>query len=348
MSGGAASRLRIKERGVIKMRHGNNMDEWREVLMDISEVARISLKNLVAQNCPPLPSCYEREFVSVAAMLDKQAILKAARKDQNLLANRLQEVISLTRNSVKDAREILCGFEKGARRYLVDIDKKMEDIRLTAGDRNKEHVEALNESIDSIKSANQDLLSRLVNALAGMEKQEKTLKRLKKQVNEDPLTTVLNRRSWDRDLEEMVRRSLSQGEEGRTFSIALADLDYFKKVNDTYGHPVGDAVLKQFSSLLKDHFLSSGTVYRYGGEEFSVLLPGFDRKDAYDSLEIFRQRLTRTCFTADNGRMKLKITASFGVCEWKKDLTAVDMVHRVDKALYAAKQSGRNCVKIIE
>ncbi len=331
-----------------KFKDGNNMDAWREVLMDISEVARISLKNLVAQNCPPLPSCYEREFVSVAARLDKQAIIKAARKDQNLLANRLQEVINLTRNSVKDAKEILSGFEKGARQYLVDIDQKMEDIRLRVDDSNKEHLEALNESIGSIKSANQDLLSKLVKALAGMEKQERVLKRLKKQVNEDPLTTVLNRRSWDKDLEEMVSRSLSQAGKDHTFSIALADLDYFKKVNDTYGHPVGDAVLKQFSGLLKDHFLSSGTVYRYGGEEFSLLLPGFGKKEAYDLLEIFRQRLVRTCFTADRGRMKLKITASFGVCEWKRELSANDMVRRVDKALYAAKQSGRNCVKIIE
>jgi len=127
-------------------------------------------------------------------------------------------------------------------------------------------------------------------------------------------------------------------------ALVIADLDDFKNVNDSYGHPVGDAVLKQFAALLADHFASSGSVYRYGGEEFGIILPGFSGQEAAERLEVFRKRLKRAVFVAMNGEVKIRISASYGVAQWTGQENMKDVVSRADQMLYKAKKAGKDCI----
>ena len=322
--------------------------DWKEMLRDISEVARIALKNMVSQSSPPLPNCYEREFMDVARRLHKHAVLQAARKDQELIEKRLAEAVNSTGGAISDSRQMLMDFERDARACLDEMEQNLMNMNQFLGQHNSDQADALRNSMQAMNVMSAQLLSRLDATLTGLEEQARTMQELKRQVHEDPLTLVLNRRKWDNDLADMMLSAMNDLDNRKAFSVALADLDHFKKVNDTYGHPVGDAVLKQFGGLLKQHFESLGTVYRYGGEEFGVVLPDMTDREAEKYVESFRQRLVRSCFIANSGKIRLRITASFGLSAWKPSATVDELVNSADKALYEAKKSGRNRVVVAD
>jgi diguanylate cyclase (GGDEF)-like protein len=120
----------------------------------------------------------------------------------------------------------------------------------------------------------------------------------------DPLTGLLNRRS----LEERATPQLASHEQS---AVVIVDIDHFKRLNDTYGHAVGDRALTVFARLLDDHFEGQGLVARYGGEEFLVVLPGVDAADAADRTEVLREQVANRCLAAGVPA----VTASFGVAD---------------------------------
>lgn len=163
---------------------------------------------------------------------------------------------------------------------------------------------------------------------------EQELERL---ASTDDQTGLLNRMSFDRRLDkEMARRDRY----ARPLSLIMLDIDYFKSINDTHGHHVGDDVLVEFSQLLSNNLRDMDNVARWGGEEFMVLVPETTRDQAVQLAKKLRRLISDTSFTTVE-----TITASFGVVEIG-DETATDTVKRVDKALYEAKRSGRNRVVI--
>jgi diguanylate cyclase (GGDEF)-like protein len=126
-------------------------------------------------------------------------------------------------------------------------------------------------------------------------------------------------------------------------SIAILDLDHFKRVNDTYGHPVGDLVLKVFAQTLRDQLRGSDIAGRWGGEEFVVLLPDTPVDAAVGVLERVRLAIAEKTFPApaDN----LRVTMSAGVVLFNGSITDPEaIVGMADTALYTAKESGRNCI----
>jgi len=162
----------------------------------------------------------------------------------------------------------------------------------------------------------------------------------------DPLTHLSNRRSILADLNQEHERS---GRYGPSFSVLLVDLDHFKHVNDTWGHPVGDLVLVAAAKALKESVRKIDYVGRYGGEEFLVILPGTDSEGAFQLAERCRKQLEMIAI--DIGKSEsVKITGSMGLyCnEHGRSISAEQMLHYADEALYKAKDSGRNCVIVSE
>jgi diguanylate cyclase (GGDEF)-like protein len=158
----------------------------------------------------------------------------------------------------------------------------------------------------------------------------------------DPLTGAQTRQVMQRDLKrEIVRARRS----GTPACIALADIDRFKSINDTYGHGVGDQVLSMVSTALIDNLRPYDSVYRYGGEEFLICLPETGPEEARRVLDRVRGRIGQEVFTADDGR-EVTVTVSFGVTLLNPRRAIPELVERADKALYAAKQSGRNRVEV--
>ncbi len=154
----------------------------------------------------------------------------------------------------------------------------------------------------------------------------------------DPLTQLANRAEFDRALAQFVTHHL---EKQTPCSLIICDLDYFKKINDTYGHQAGDEALVGFAALLRRFHRGGDLVARYGGEEFVMLCADCDNATATDRAEEIRRELEQTSQSMLGGR---NITASFGVTEVQDGDTPETMLRRADRALLQAKDLGRNTV----
>ena len=155
----------------------------------------------------------------------------------------------------------------------------------------------------------------------------------------DPLTNALNRRAFYEQASKILERSKR---ERHLISIALLDLDYFKKVNDTYGHSLGDECLSRFSKKCIEMVRASDLFARYGGEEFIMLLPDTNLEEAKEILERIRAVWAKEKFTSNN--IDFFTTVSIGVTEVDLEQKLSVSEHKADLALYKSKQAGRNCV----
>lgn len=167
------------------------------------------------------------------------------------------------------------------------------------------------------------------------------LDELVKAAQEDPLTGLYNRRFMS---ESIMNELLRTQRYNRSFSIIMADIDYFKKVNDTYGHDCGDNALILISKLLSKSLRDSDIISRLGGEEFLILLPETDLEKSLDIAE--KLRSTIESFDLNCGNKIIKLTMSFGVKECLNDEIDISRILKsVDLALYEAKSQGRNRVE---
>jgi diguanylate cyclase (GGDEF)-like protein len=154
----------------------------------------------------------------------------------------------------------------------------------------------------------------------------------------DKLTGLLNRGGIDKRLEEEINRGRRYN---NSFSIAMMDIDHFKKVNDTYGHQTGDIVLKNVSGSIATNIRDSDYAGRYGGEEFLIVMPYTDKVHAYTATERIRKSLAATEIKSTD----IKITISGGIASYPEDGDNFrEIVSSADSALYSAKNNGRNCV----
>ncbi len=159
----------------------------------------------------------------------------------------------------------------------------------------------------------------------------------------DALTGLYNRRHLDANLEREFLRSKRYH---NNLSIAVIDIDFFKKVNDTYGHLCGDYVLKEVAYMILDTLRKTDMVFRYGGEEFVALLTETPLEKALIPLERLRKRIEKYPFEYNDN--KFQVTISIGVNSTESGVeTAGEFLDGADKALYLAKNNGRNNVKTI-
>jgi diguanylate cyclase (GGDEF)-like protein len=166
---------------------------------------------------------------------------------------------------------------------------------------------------------------------------------LQRQVTLDPVLNIGNRRYFDARLTEEYKRS---SRAGRPLSLILFDLDHFKSLNDTYGHPLGDEALKASTRTIAQCLRSSDVFSRYGGEEFAVLCPETEFAGAMRLAERMRHCLERLEIY-QRGRV-VRLTASFGVAtvDQPQDLRSTDdLIEAADQSLFEAKRAGRNCVR---
>jgi len=172
---------------------------------------------------------------------------------------------------------------------------------------------------------------------------EKKLRQGKKQLEllatTDSLTGLLNRRSF---IERIERETIRQRRSGKTFSVVMSDIDNFKNINDSYGHPFGDSVLIKFADTFRVNIRDQDSVSRWGGEEFILLLSETDLKGALVLSEKIRKKLE----SLDNwfeGK-RVTVTATFGISECQSQDNYLESIKKADQALYEGKKAGRNCI----
>ena len=163
---------------------------------------------------------------------------------------------------------------------------------------------------------------------------------VKRQALLDALTNMPNRRQC----ESALATELSQAKRfGASLAFVLADLDEFKSVNDRYGHPVGDRVLREFADILRESVREADVAARWGGEEFALVLPSTDSMGAAVLVERIRSALEHRTIVVDGHT--ISITASFGVAVFPQEPTSVRLIATADEALYLAKRRGKNRVE---
>ena len=160
----------------------------------------------------------------------------------------------------------------------------------------------------------------------------------------DGLTGLYNRRQFEIGLEQEYNRTKRHPSD---FSLAILDIDFFKKVNDTYGHQYGDYVLKTVASLMKQAFRKTDLLYSYGGEELIMIMPETNIEGAIIPVQRLRRMIEEYDF--DYNGVKAKVTASIGLTmNYQEFNSPADILKSADEALYKAKESGRNRVVLHE
>jgi len=161
----------------------------------------------------------------------------------------------------------------------------------------------------------------------------------KRHASVDGLTGLFNRRRLD----EVLPRYLSRADyEKSPMSVVMTDVDHFKKFNDTYGHQAGDLVLFEVAKVLRERCRPSDFVARYGGEEFTVILPGANAEEALVVAERLRVAVEGLCIKQESGSLLPTVTISLGIAEAGFREAVPSVLDRADRALYQAKESGRN------
>ncbi len=169
------------------------------------------------------------------------------------------------------------------------------------------------------------------------------LDELKEMAMKDGLTGLYNHALL---IELFEKEFIKQRRDASCLAFAMLDIDYFKKVNDTYGHMVGDVILKELAAILMESVRRSDIVGRYGGEEFGIVIPEATSDDVFQLCERIRKSTENYSFQAD-GKV-IKITVSIGIYfkGFNDEISHTDMIKKADEALYKAKRDGRNRVEI--
>jgi len=198
-------------------------------------------------------------------------------------------------------------------------------------------VDEAAEQVAEQKATNEKRIRNLSEMVRGLHEE---LDQVKVEAQEDALTGLFNRKSFDDRLEGELRKARLAPYQ---FSLVMIDLDHFKEVNDTYGHVIGDRVLQGCGKALQEVVLRrSDFCARYGGEEMAVILADCPGAGAVKVAENLRESIEGVLVKA--GKKEIKVTASFGIAEGCDADLADDVIERADSALYAAKRTGRNKV----
>lgn len=194
-------------------------------------------------------------------------------------------------------------------------------------------------AVDYIKKPidEDEVVARVESAL----RQKQNKEDLREKASRDSLTGLYNHALL---LELLDKEIGKQERNNESLSFVMIDIDYFKKINDTYGHTIGDDVIREIASILKEEIRSTDIPGRYGGEEFGIVLTGINREDTYLLSEHIRKTIEKYEFSSHANRIKATISLGFYCKSADDNISCKDMVKCADVALYKAKQNGRNRV----
>jgi len=203
-------------------------------------------------------------------------------------------------------------------------------------------IQTLARKTQDISDSTQRFQTRIDDAQSEIESLKAELEKTRQDARVDPLTGLFNRRVFETELGTL----LYSGNAGAV-TLVMVDVDHFKKFNDTYGHLMGDKVLQYVGKLLRDFCPEPMLAVRYGGEEFAVIMPAMTASKSAELANALREKIQAIRIKQKkSGEVISSITASFGVAESRQEDSINTLIERADKALYSAKEGGRNQVQI--
>ena len=328
------TRQNFINKDIVDYVYKGNMDDINYIFQMINRLSKNrQYKVLVVEDSLPFRNMIKKiltslQFKVLAAAHGEEAMSYFAdNPDINL-------IITDYRMPVKDGLEVLKEVRK-------EIDKNSLGVIVMTSPSEKTDASIFlkNGASDFIAKpfSKEELICRVNNTIEAME----NINKIANFANRDFLTGVYNRRFFYSDVEEYVQIAEETNE---PYAFAMIDVDYFKKINDTYGHDGGDKILKSIAKILNDNTKGSDIVARFGGEEFCVVLKKINKEEAVKFFVNLRAKVAENKVTIK--KEKVKVTISIGVSFGNGHCEIDDMLEACDSALYTAKENGRNRVEI--
>lgn len=303
---------------------------WFNYVTGENREAKSRLRALMQGGAPV--SAYDLEQIHgeyLAGDAVRQSAIEHANKR---LERELADVLAAVQGHI-DTSETYCG----------SLSRKTQSLNAQPS------AETLRSLIETLLSENAAMRAKTVTLAKSLEQSKSQVNSLHAALIEsricaetDPLTGIANRRGFQERLRDEIGRSKING---RRFCLVLADIDHFKRVNDTFGHIIGDEVLRYFARILQRQAVSDGCVARYGGEEFALILPGTGHAAAKQCAELLREQFNAVRLVVSESKEQIgEVSASFGVAEHLAGEPLESLVQRADERLYKAKAAGRNRV----
>ncbi len=310
--------LDLKELDPQKFRH--QLDQLNSLIGSDENIRKIELG-------------FERDRDSISQYIELQKRCVAEREKE------LKDIIELLVKAMTNLNTENREFYQRVHAQSEKIEKisNLDDIKRIKRALRYE-VEQIREIVDL--KADQD--KRSIDILAQQVEQLRTeLEKARAKSMTDPLTGVYNRQALDQYLDERISRASTAD---RNFALLMLDIDDFKKINDNYGHLIGDRALMAFAGKCRQAIRSDDFLARYGGEEFVIILEGATFRNAMKKAKQICETVAAAKYTTDREQKGeyLSITTSIGVTVFRKNDTPQTLLERADKALYTAKQKGKN------
>jgi diguanylate cyclase len=279
-----------------------------------------------------------RERLSVAQTYSIYSRYLVEPAEQALMSARtnLLELVEQVKHAVHEVNLDTAGFDT----HLADFHRQLSTattIQDLGG-----HVTSMQVETRRVSDGFEKLTTQLEHSRDEVKGLTEELNRIREDATTDSLSGLLNRRGFDRELKRLTPGKASS--EG-ALALIMLDIDEFKKVNDTYGHPLGDRVIAAVGQSIRECVGQAGVAARYGGEEFAVLVPSQAIELAERLAQSIRQRVEQGTIRRRHGEDPIGgVTVSAGVAVWNPKDDTGSLLERADRALYASKRAGRNRV----
>lgn len=231
-----------------------------------------------------------------------------------------------------------------ALKYYEEFHTVKEAVFNDVADRRMKNLQVMHQ-LESARKETEIAHLRTLALQKEVDERKRAQEQLEHLANTDSLTGLTNRRSFFILAEGCFQQARLQGQ---PMALIMADIDHFKKVNDTYGHMTGDQVLVRLSDLVRASFRREDITSRFGGEEFVILLPNTDAAHARKVADRLRKQVMAAGLNTDQGSISITISLGVAMITDEPDLNLEDLLVRADRALYKAKQAGRNRVRIYQ
>lgn len=328
-----------------------------------SEYLRIALSLLAKNSIPPSPLNFQLGYDHAAGRSetlreDLNELLAAGKAPSEEILWQLYKKHFIQDDNALDEmreelRDIIVNIQGEFKRSGVDISgytKTLNDFATALGSQApaesmSAEVRQMIRDTRSMEQSQHRLESEMSSILTEVESLRKELKQVKKESLIDALTGIFNRKAFDTSFEETIQTALK---ENGQFYLLLADIDHFKQFNDTFGHLVGDKVLKFVANTLKSCSGKNNLAARFGGEEFAIIV----QEKTLIKTEAIAEKIRISISSGElkdkaSGKSYGKLTISIGIAQLRMNDKAKDLIKRADKALYLAKERGRDRIERI-
>ncbi len=310
-----------------------------------SAIGLTVIDNLRAAGRPPSPENYAEEYYRVTGETPPPAAEPAGPPPDSapMLDTRrfYEEILAIIRAAVQST----LGTTETLSRDLGERQDALSDsVESFRKSRDRQEILQLLGTIvnqsNGIRDTVESSRRELTESRRELENIQKELAETRHELNHDALTGVLNRRALEATLTHDIARVRRTGSH---LTLAMIDLDHFKEINDAYGHQVGDEVLVYFVGIARAVMRQADALVRYGGDEFTMILPDTDARGAQLVLGRMHMLLGKTPFARGGSAVFLSFSA--GIAQLAADEDDKTLLRRADQAAYEAKQAGRNCIR---